>query len=74
MPVVREITAAERMIAVEQLPATQRILDCSWTTAQPHALVAMDRRVQQHVEHGAAHYTLELSEAVPSSLTREQTA
>jgi hypothetical protein len=55
---VTEVITADRMTAAGELPPAHRILGRRWTTDQLHALAARDRKVQHHVEHGAARIAL----------------
>jgi hypothetical protein len=56
--VVADVLAAGRTTAAGEPPYAGRILGRRWTTDQLYALADRDRKVQRHVEHGAARIAL----------------
>ena len=56
--VATDLITAARTAPAGEPPYAGRILGRRWTTDQLHALAARDRRVQHHVEHGAARTAL----------------
>ena len=58
MSVITDATAAPTLRRAGKQAQEHRILGRRWTAEQLHALAARDRKVQQHVEHGAARMAL----------------